>query len=99
MFDVCMCVRVCVRACVTDMVVGAICTDGGAGAHIMEVLRSAVTFRQVKWTDTVALATHTIVILTEGAVAAGSESAGNPKPYTLHPTPYTLHLTPYILHP
>ena len=55
------------------MVLGAIWT--GAGKEIMLALRSAVKSKGVKWTDPPASPTHTIVILTEGTVAHGSDTA------------------------
>ena len=41
----------------------------------MKALRSAAASRKVAWTDLAASATHTIVVLTKGAVTAGSASA------------------------
>ena len=59
------------------MVVGAIWTDthGDAGEKIMQALRSAVKSRKVMWANPPTSPTHTIVILTEGAVARGSATA------------------------
>ena len=64
--------------CVADMVIGAVWSSahGGAGTKVMQTLRVAVRRRKVKWTDNTGSATHTIVILTDGAVASGSASAG-----------------------
>ena len=63
---------------VADMVIGAVWSSahGGAGTKVMQSLRVAVIRRKVKWTDDTGSATHTIVILTDGAVVSGSASAG-----------------------
>ena len=54
--------------------VGAIWAE--KGKTIMEALRLALESRQVRWTGLAATsASHTIVILTEGAVSAGSVTA------------------------
>lgn len=60
------------------MVIGAVWSSahGSAGTTVMRALRVAVIRRNVKWTDDTDSATHTIVILTDGAVASGSASAG-----------------------